>query len=171
MKTLLILPLLILLVACALPQKRGENLPWPSGVTSLKGEGDLDMTWGKKHFSGPFVAQVEYPNRLLVEVYGPFGQTLVYVKKEAGRFVLIAGDERTTDETLFEQKYGFRVEQFMDDLLVRGQRQETPEGFVTEHASYLVRYGHDRQGRRKICWQGRNGSICLAFDEMNFVGQ
>jgi hypothetical protein len=104
-------------------------------------------------------------------VYGSFGQTLVYVKKEGERFLLIEGDEKTSDEALFEAKYGFRVGQFIDDLAMKVQREATPGGWTAERGRYRVAYGQDRRGRKRICWEGGDGSICLAFDEISFTGQ
>ena len=171
MKRLIFVSFLIFISGCALLQKKGENLQWPSGVNSLKGEGDLDAAWKKEHFSGPFVVSMEYPDRFLLEVYGPFGQTLIYVRKDAGRFLFVAGDEKTTDEAVFEERYGFPVSRFINDLAMRGDRQETSEGWTMEHENYRVDYGQDRRGRRKICWESRDGSICLTFDAINFAGQ
>ncbi len=170
MKRLLFVSFLIFISGCALLQRKGENLQWPSDVNSLKGEGDLDAEWRKEHFSGPFVVTMAYPDQFLLEVYGPFGQTLIYVRKEAGRFLLVAGDEKTTDEAVFERKYGFRLSQFIDDLAMRGDRQETPQGWTMEHENYRVDYGQDRRGRRQICWESGDGSICLTFDTITFTG-
>ncbi len=171
MRKLLLIFLLLLLSACAIAPRRVERLPWPTGATAVTGEGELDMTFGERHFSGPFIVRAEHPDLLVVEVYGPFGQTVVYVRKEAGRFLLVTGEEKTDSEAAFEKKYGFRVEQFTDDLLVRGPVTETPEGLVADRGNYLVRYGYDRSGRRKACWESEAGSICLAFDEVSFARQ
>jgi hypothetical protein len=170
LKKLLFVSLLIFISGCALLQRKGENLQWPSDVNSLKGEGDLDVAWRKEHFSGPFVVSMAYPDQFILEVYGPFGQTLIYVRKEAGRFLLVAGDEKTNDEAVFEQRYGFRLSRFMNDLAMRGDKQETTQGWTMEHEDYRVDYGQDRRGRRKICWESRDGSICLTFDTIKFTG-
>jgi hypothetical protein len=115
--------------------------------------------------------KMHYPGSFLLEVYGSFGQTLLQVKKEDGQFLLIAGDEKTTDEAVFEKRYGFSVCRLMDDLAARGSREETPGGFVMRREGYIVRYGQDRRGRRNICWEGQKGSICLTFDQIDFTGQ
>ncbi len=171
MKRLLFVSFLVFISGCALLQKKGENLQWPSDITFLKGEGGLDAAWKKEHFSGPFVVSMEYPDRFLLEVYGPFGQTLIYVRKDAGGFLLVAGDEKATDEAVFEERYGFRLSQFMSDLAMRGHRLETPQGWTKEHENYRVDYGQDGRDRRKVCWESTDGSICLTFDAMNLAGQ
>ena len=170
MKKLFVVSCLLLLSGCALFPHRVEVLQWPTDVPSLQGEGDLDMAWKKERFSGPFAIKMTYPDMLDLEVFGPFGQTLLYVKKEGDRFLLATGEEKITDEAIFEERYGFRPEQLMDDLAMRGQKRETPAGLVAERGQYRVLYGQDRQGRRKICWEGREGSICLSFSEIGFAG-
>jgi outer membrane biogenesis lipoprotein LolB len=169
-KKLFVASLLLLLSGCALLPHKVEVLQWPVDIPSLQGEGDLDVAWRKERFSGPFVIKMTYPDLLDLEVFGPFGQTLLYVKKEGDRFLLASGEEQTSDEALFEKRYGFSTRELMDDLAMRGQRRETAEGQVVERGRYRVLYGQDRHGRRKICWEGREGSICLSFNEVGFAG-
>ena len=170
MKRLLLASFLILLSACALAPQKLERLEWPPGITSLTGEGDVEVRWAKEHFSGPFVVKMHYPRSFLFEVFGSFGQTLLHVEKEDGRFLLMAGDEKTTDESVFEKQYGFSVSRLMDDLSARGRREEAPGGWVITREGYTVRYGQERHGRRNVCWQGEKGTICLTFDQMDFSG-
>ena len=170
MKKLFAASFLLLLWGCALLPHKAEVLEWPTDIPSLQGEGDLDMAWRKERFSGPFVIKMVYPDFLDLEVFGSFGQTLLYVKKEGDRFLLVAGEEKTTDEALFEERYGLSIRQLMDDLAMRGQRRETPAGPVLERGQYRVLYGQDRHGRRKLCWESSEGSICLSFSEIGFGG-
>jgi hypothetical protein len=170
-KRLLLFSFLIFLSGCALLPKKVEKLEWPADYTCLTGEGNLEAAWGKEHFSGAFVVRMAYPDLFILEVYGPFGQTLVYVKKEAGTFLLVAGEEKTADEGVFEKKYGFSVRQFMDDLRARGRKEETPGGWTISRHGYDVRYGQDGRGRRNISWEGEKGSICLTFDDISFSRQ
>jgi hypothetical protein len=163
---LFLLPLLFL-SACALPQKRVE-IQWPADVTYLQGEGDLTLSWRKEKYAGPFSLMMDYPDKFILEVYGAFGQTLVYVKKEGDSFLFMAGDEKSTNEVPFEEAYGLTVRQLMDDLAMKGERQETPDGLVIRRGGYRVVYTQDR-GRRRTCWEGREGRICLTFDEIRFV--
>lgn len=168
MKTLAFLLLsLVILSACALVQKRVE-VQWPTDLTYLEGEGDLDMSWRKQKYHGSFILQMVYPDILHLEVYGPFGQTLVYVKKEANRFLFVAGEEKSTEESAFQDTYGLEVRQIMDDLALKGQAEATPDGgLVLQRKDYRVVYGQDR-ARRKTCWEGRDGTICMTFNEISF---
>ena len=171
MKKVLFVFFLIFVSGCALLQRGGEKMPWPFEVQSVAGEGDLDAAWGNERFSGPFVVRAEYPDRFLLEVFGPFGETRVYVHKEAGRFLLVGGDKKTTDEAVFERRFGFGISQFVNDLALGADKQKTPEGRTTEHERYRVEYGRDSQGRRTIRWHNGDGSVCLAFDELTLVRQ
>jgi hypothetical protein len=158
-----------MLPTCALIPKRIELLPWPGKVTSMEGEGDLDIAWRKEKYSGAFAVKMSYPDHVVFEVYGPFGQTLVYVKKAPNEFLVIAGDEKSTDEGLLTQRFGLRARDLIDDLAMRGQRKEAPEGITIERANYRVEYTQARKGRRVICWKGTDGRICLTFGEIQFV--
>lgn len=165
----LFLALLVILPACALIPRRIEVLPWPGKVTSMEGEGDLDIAWRKEKYSGAFVVKMSYPDRVVFEVYGPFGQTLVYVKKAPDEFLVITGDEKSTDETLLKERFGLDARDLIDDLAMRGERKEMAEGTVIERGNYRVEYTQDQKGRRVICWKGVDGRICLTFSEIRFV--
>jgi len=167
--TPLALLLLLLLSACALVQRRVEVLPWPPDLSRFEGEGDLDFKSRQEHFSGSFLIKVAYPDHLFLEVYGPFGQTLLHLRRDDDQFLLIAGEERTTDEKLLVERFHFTVQELMDDLAMKGERNETPDGFATLRKDYKVYYGHDRRGRRNMCWKREDGSFCLAFNEITLT--
>ncbi len=171
MKKLLLVFFLVVVSGCVLLPRKTENVPWPSDVRSLAGQGDLDLAWGKERFSGPFVVSVEYPGRFLLEVFGPFGQTVVYVHKEAGQFLLVAGDKKSADESVFARRYGFGIDQFVNDLAAGARKAEKPEASTVEHERYRVEYGMDSQGRRTMTWGNEKASVSLTFDELHVNGQ
>jgi hypothetical protein len=159
---------LVFLSACTLIQKKETKIEWPSRVEYLAGMGDLDMNWKGTAYSGSASVKMDYPYSLVIEVYGAFGQTLLYLKKEEGRFFFVA-EEKIEEERLFEKRYGLKLVQFMDDLAMVGVREDSPEGFTIQRDDYRVVYGGDRRGRPRICWRGVEGHICLAFDELHFT--
>lgn len=161
---------LVLLSACAVMPRRVEIVQWPSGVTALQGEGDLDLRWNAEKLSGSFALNMHYPDALLLEVYGsPFGQTVVHLQKDGDKFLLIAGNEKSTNEALLTEQYGFGVRQLTDGLAMRGDRQETPGGgLLIQHADYRVVYGQDRRGRRTMCWEREDARLCLTFTDVSF---
>jgi len=167
-KRLAFLSLIVFLSACALLQRKIEVVPWPPDVSYLEGEGEIDIAWKKERFSGSFAVKMEYPDMLLLEVYGPFGQTLLHLKKDRDSFLFVAGGEKTTDETVFRDRYGFGTRDLIDDLAMKGPRQEAAEGWVTERERYRVVYANDRKGAQRICWKNGNDTICLTFSEAIF---
>jgi hypothetical protein len=167
MKRVAFLLLIVCLSACALVQRKVEVLPWPSDLSVLEGEGDIDVRSQKERFSGSFILRMSYPDNLFLEVYGSFGQTFVHLQKEGPRFLLIAGEERTTDEKLLVDRFHFTVSELIEDLALRGERRETADGWVATRKDYQVVYSHDRRGRRNMCWVREDSRLCLTFNELN----
>ena len=171
MRKAALLALLLLLSACTLVQRRVEVLSWPPDLPRFEGEGDLDFRSQKERFSGSFLIKMAYPDHLFLEVYGPFGQTLLHLQKNGDQFLLIAGEEKTTDEKLLVERFHFTARELMDDLAMRGEKEETPDGLVATRRGYKVSYGHDRRGRRNMCWQREDGFLCLAFKDISLTDQ
>ena len=160
---------LVLLAGCAGLQKRAD-LPWPASVTSIETEGDIEMAWKDAKFSGSMALKMEYPDTLTLEVYGAFGQTLVFLNKHGSEFLFVAGDEKITSENVFHQRIGIDVKHFMDDIAMRGDKVDTPGGAYIARDDYRVTYGHDKRGRRMIRWEGKEGRIWLTLADETFNG-
>jgi hypothetical protein len=158
---------LVLLAGCAGLQKRAEQ-PWPASVTFIETEGDIEMAWRDTKFSGSMALKMEYPGTLDLEIYGPFGQTIAFLKKNEQEFLFAAGDERITSESVFHQRIGIDVRVFMDDIAMRGDKVEAPGGAFIVRDDYRVTYGHDKRGRREISWEGRDGRISLTLTGESF---
>jgi hypothetical protein len=171
MRRIALLSLFTLLSACALVQHRYEPVPWPSDVSFLEGEGDLDLTSPKEHFTGSFAIRMSYPDHLFFEVYGSFGQTLMHIEKDDAHFLLIAGDQKTSDEGALLDRFGFAPSELMDDLALKGEKRETSQGLVTVRNGYEVLYNHDRRGRRNMCWERQKEKLCLTFSDVKFAGE
>jgi hypothetical protein len=163
---------LVLLVSCAVIPRRVEIVQWPAEIRSLAGEGNLDLRWNGEKLSGSFALKMDYPDTLLLEVYGsPFGQTVVHLEKDRSKFLLIAGDEKTTDESLLTRQYAFGVRQLIDGLAMKGERQEMPGGGLSiRHDDYFVVYGQDRKARRSVCWERGSARLCLTFGDLSYNG-
>ena len=160
--------LCLLIAACAsLP--RQATIEWPEHLQYLEASGDLQMSWRKVNFSGSVALKLDYPSTFVLEIYGSFGQTIAYLKKEHGQFLLVAGDEKATDERVFEERYGLSLQQFVDDLAMKGTRKQVNGVTVIERADYVVSYGQDRKGRREVAWKGSDGTMSLVFTEVSFT--
>jgi hypothetical protein len=164
--TLPLLCLLILSSSCAAVRKTPYQ--WPVTANHMEGSGDMDLSWRGRSFSGSFALQLESPSMLLFEVYGPFGQTLLQVKKKGERVDIMTGEGRTESEKLFEEQYGMGVDGFIDDLMMRGMVKETAEGNYIDRTGYKVLYTSDGD-RPRIRWLNPGGLICLTFTELVFA--
>jgi hypothetical protein len=162
-----LLCLLLLSSSCAVAVPKAPY-QWPATVSYMEGSGDMDLSWRGRSFSGSFALELESPSMLLFEVYGPFGQTLLQVKKKGERVDIVTGEGRTESEKLFEEQYGMGVDSFIDDLTMKGMVKETAEGNYIDRTGYKVLYTSDRD-RPRIRWLNPNGSICLTFTELVFV--
>ncbi len=159
---------LTLLSACASIPQRGA-VEWPDRLQYIEASGDLSMSWRKIDFSGSVSLQMDYPSLFVLQIYGMFGQTIAYVKKEHENFLLVAGDEKSTDERAFEERYGLRIEDFIDDLAMKGKRKEADGSTIIERPTYRVIYDQDRKGRRKMTWEGPDGTMQLLFTQVSFT--
>ncbi|HUJ89230.1 MAG TPA: hypothetical protein VLX12_03475 [Syntrophorhabdales bacterium] len=162
-----ILSLLLLSACVSIPQRAAVE--WPDKLQYIEASGDLSMSWRKVNFSGTVSLQMDYPSLFVLEIYGAFGQTIAYVKKEREKFLLVAGDEKSTDERAFEERYGLRVEDFMDDLAMKGNKIRTDGSIVIDRSNYRVVYDQDRKGRRKMTWEGPDGTMQLLFTQVSFT--
>ena len=159
---------LALLSSCISIPQRGA-IEWPDKLQYVEASGDLSMSWRKIDFSGTVTLQMDYPSLFVLEIYGMFGQTIAYVKKERENFLLVAGDEKSTDERAFEERYGLRVEDFMDDLAMKGERRQVNGSTIIDRSNYRVIYDQDRKGRRKMTWEGPDGTMQLLFTQVSFT--
>lgn len=159
---------LVFFSACAsIPQK--SAIEWPDTVEYIEASGDLAMSWRNLNFSGTVSLQMDYPALFLLEIYGMFGQTIAYVKKEREEFLLVAGDEKSTDKQAFEDRYGLRLEAFMDDLAMKGKKEQVNGLIIITRPNYRVIYDQDRKGRRKMTWEGPDGRMQLLFTQVSLT--
>lgn len=164
----LLLLLLLFLVVCSSCAVAVRKAPfqWPAEINRMEGSGDMDLSWKGRKFSGSFALNLESPSPFLFEVYGPFGQTVLQVRKEGERVDIITAEGRTGSEKLFEEQYGMSVNSFIDDLMMKGSVKQTAEGSYIDRKGYRVLYAGNTD-RPKMCWLNPDGSICLTFNELN----
>lgn len=82
---------------------------------------------------------------------------------------IITADGKTGSERSFEEQYGMSVNDFIDDLMMKGTVKQTGEGNHIDRKGYRVIYAGNMD-KPKICWLNPDGSICLAFTELNLDG-
>jgi hypothetical protein len=166
-KGLIWICVVILFSGCALFPRRAAEIRWPEKIDYMEALCELDMAWKGMNYSGSMSLSLDYPDRLQFEVYGPMGDTAVYLKKDGGRFLLVAGNEKFSDERAFEEKFDITLSNFLDDVTMRTPREGGTEGLYALRERYRVSY--NLGGRRNnICWEGPEGKICIRFLEARF---
>ncbi len=153
---------------CALFPRRAAIIDWPEKVEYLQALGEVDIRWKDLKYSGTMSLTLDYPDKFNLEVYGPFGETGLYIRKERGSFLLVTGDERLTDQGTFERRLGIRLSDLMDDIAMRGlENPAGASGVPLDRGTYKVAYSLN-DGQNRICWRSDDGTICIRFLEAKF---
>jgi hypothetical protein len=158
---------LLLLPSCALFPRRAAEINWPEKIDYMQALCELDMAWKGMNYSGSMSLSLDYPDKLQFEIYGPVGNTIVYLKKDGDRFLLVAGDEKFSDENAFEEKFDITLRNFLDDVTLRTKLENSADSLYAVRERYRVSYNLSDQNN-KICWEGAEGRICIRFFEARF---
>lgn len=160
--------LFLLLSACALLQHRGQRITWPEQIKYMEAMCDLDMSWKGMKYRGSMALIMNYPSQLQMEVYGPFGDTIMLLKKDGNDFLLATKDERYKDPSLFEERFGMMLQEFMEDIVMISEKDTLKKNqYIIERPGYSVLYTlKDRENA--VCWKGTNGTLCIKFLEVKF---
>ncbi len=162
-----ILCLSLACTACALIPRRAAEIKWPEKIEYMRAMCELDMAWKDMNYSGSMALKLDYPDMFQIEVYGAFGETIVFIKKSTGKFLLTAENETYTDETSFEEKFDIKLSDFIDDLASRGAGRNMLQESTVSRNGYKVSYNPDGKANT-ICWARRDGRICITFLEARF---
>ncbi|MCX5805505.1 MAG: hypothetical protein NT010_05465 [Proteobacteria bacterium] len=165
-KTFIVFCFFILLSSCALfPRK--THIIWPEKIEYLEALCDIDISWRDMKYSGSMSLKMKHPDRLQFEVYGPFGETVVYLAKNRDKFSFVSSDEKFSNEKMFEERFGIKLNEFIDDISFMNYRKEGRESVYFKRENYVVIYRLDNT-ENSICWKGKDGSICMNFLEAVF---
>jgi hypothetical protein len=157
-----------LLNGCAMKHSRISIIQWPQEIGYMEATGELDISWKDLKYSGEMSLKLDYPETLFVEVYGPFGNTVVSIEKEKDRFVMRAGNDEVNDEKRFHDIFKMRIEDFMKDITLRGERKRESDGtFTIQREGYKTIYRFN-DAENKMCRVSPEGTICITFLEVNF---
>ena len=174
MKKTILLPSLLLAVffflnGCALlPQKKTNLIQWPADIHYMEAVCELNIAWNNMQYSSDMSIKLDYPDTLFLEVYGPFGDTVFSIQKHGGSFVMHAGNDRITNEKQFIDMYKMTINDFIDDVSMKGARQQDTGGtFYIQKEHYRVIYTL-YNGEDKMCWINSDGTMCIRFIEANF---
>lgn len=134
----------------------------------MEAMGELYISWKGLKYSGEMSLKLDYPETLLIDVYGPFGSTIVSIEKDKGRFIMRAGNDEVNDEKRFSDIFKMKIEDFMNDITMRGERKRESDGtFSIQREDYKTIY-RINDAENKMCRVSPEGTICITFLEVNF---
>jgi len=157
----------IVLMACAHFPRRGLSIVWPEQISYLTAMCELDMSWRGAKYSGSMSLRLIYPSQLQMEIYGPFGETLLFIRKDGADFLMATKEERIADVRQFEERFGIKLDEFIEDLAMRTPRDQANGIPFVQRESYRVLYKLAND-ENTLCWDGEEGRICMRFLEANF---
>jgi hypothetical protein len=157
-----------LLSGCALMRPTAVFIQWPADINYMEAICELNMSWKDLQYSGEMSLALAYPETLSLEVYGPFGDTVFSIEKKNGNFRMKTGNEEITDEKRFHDIFKMNIEDFINDITMKGYKAENSNGTsYIQREHYRVIY-HLNDTENKICWISSEGNICIRFLEVNF---
>jgi hypothetical protein len=160
---------LFFLISCALiPRKATSIIQWPKDINYIEAVCEISISRSNMQYSGDMSLKLDYPEMLVMEVYGPFGDTVFSIEKNKGSFRLRAGNDTITDEKRFYDLFKITIDDFMKDISMKENRQQDGGGtFSVQKERYRVVYTL-RDEENEMCWISPEGKMCIRFLEVNF---
>jgi hypothetical protein len=167
-KSVVLLALLpFLFLACTHIGKKPVSISWPQEFDYIEALCEIDVMLKARQYTGDMSLRAVYPDRLFLEVYGPFGNTVLSVDRSRDHFVMKTDDEELTDENDFYRLFRVRIADIIEDLTLKGTLGNEGDHLVRERPEYTVSYYlNDRDSR--ICWKVPEGDLCMKFLEVSF---
>jgi hypothetical protein len=158
-----------LISGCASFKKTTKSIQWPlSNIDAMQALCDINIARPDLQYEGEMSLRVQYPHTLLVEVYGPFGNTILSIEKNKDVFSLKTDSGVTTDEKRFYNLFHMTTEDLIKDLTMRGIKQRSADGVeFIEREGYRVQY-YLTDTDSRMCWIGHDGKMCIKFLEIRF---
>lgn len=151
--------------------RRTIQILWPNNIQYIEAICELDLMWKDSRYSGTMSLILDYPDKLLIDVYGPFGDTVVHIQKDIEKFIMTTKEGSVYNEAKFESDFGIKLTEFIDDL-ARKNHNITNDAKIdnNERKRYKVRYDLE-DGNNKICWEMKDGDMCITFLDVKFSKQ
>ncbi len=168
-RLLLFIIVFLLFTACALFTKKTYQIIWPDNIEYMEVFSEMDMLWNDKRYSGSMSLKLDYPEILVIDVFGPFGDTVIHLEKVGDKFLWATKEETLTDENRFEEYFGIRLSDFIDDLAFKTYKKSgSVKGFIQRNG-YSVSYSINSIGDNNICWTIKGGNMCINFVDARFI--
>jgi len=157
--------------ACALIPKKTVQIKWPENIQYIEALCELDISLKDMKYSGPMSLKLEYPDMLMIDVFGPFGDTVVHINKNKDTFLLVTKEGSTSSEIGFEQDFGIKLSDFIEDLAFNPCRKGCAGNELIQRDNYKIKYNLEGSNDKSICWEIKDGSMCITFIETKFEKQ
>jgi len=162
---LIALPFLFL--SCAHVGKRPVSITWPAHFDYLEAWCEIDVMLKNRQYTGDMSLKAEYPHMLFLEVYSPFGTTILSVDRSEDHFIMRTDDELLTNENEFYRLFNIRMDDIIEDITLKGEIRTDSVVPYKERPGYTVYYHLNNESSR-ICWKVEDGNFCIRFMDVSF---
>lgn len=153
---------------CSHIDKKPVSIAWPKDFNYIEAFCEIDVRFKEQQYAGEMSLKVNYPGSIFIEVYGPFGNTVLSVVRTNGRFLMHTENEELTNEKEFYRLFHITIDDIIEDLTFKGPLTESGAGILyKERDNYMVTY-YTGDDENSICWSGPEGDFCVKFLEANF---
>ncbi len=163
----LLVALSFFLLACSHSGRKPVSTTWPPQLDYLEALCEIDVMLKTQQYNGDMSLRVSYPHDLFLEVYGPFGNTILYVDRSEDHFMMRMDSEELTNENDFYKLFRIRIDDIIEDLTLKGSLETEAGTPFKQRSDYRVSY-HLYDTENRICWKGLEGDFCIKFLEVSF---
>ena len=159
------LPLLFL--SCSHVGKHPESIIWPRSFDHMEALCEIDVMLKDRQYSGDMSLKVTYPHMLSLEVYSPFGRTILSVDRSEDHFIMRTDDQVLTNENEFYRLFNIHIDDIIEDITLKGLIRTDRAIPYKERSKYTVYYYLNNPSNR-ICWKVEEGDLCIRFMDVSF---
>ncbi len=156
-----------LFLSCAQFGKQPVSITWPASFDHITALCEIDVRLKDTQYTGDMALKATYPDMLFLEVYSPFGTTILSVDRSEDQFIMRTDNEVLTNENEFYRLFNVRINDIIEDITLKGPIRTDGAVPYKERPGYTVSYYLDNAGNR-ICWKVEEGDFCIRFIDVNF---
>ncbi len=156
-----------LFISCAHVGLRPASITWPDNFDHMEALSEIEVMLKTRQYAGDMSLKVTYPHNLFLEVYSPFGTTILSIDRSEDHFIMRTDEETLTNENEFYRLFNIQINDIIEDLTLKGSiRTDGPVPYK-ERPGYTVYYYLNNTGNR-ICWKVEEGDFCIRFIDVSF---
>ena len=128
---------------------------------------EIDVMLKNRQYTGDMSLKVIYPHMLFLEVYSPFGTTILSVDRSEDHFVMRTDDETLTNENEFYRLFNIQINDIIEDITLKGPIRTDAAVPYKQRPGYTVYY-YLNSAENRICWKVEEGDFCIRFMDVSF---